>query len=141
MAVARTKKRPVDLSTARLLDANLNRAREGLRVLEDTARFLWNDKPMVVRLRAIRHGLHRITAARYSELIQARDSRADVGRTVVETGRTRLSDVAAANMRRAQEAVRVLEEFSKVFSPAAAPEFKKIRYQLYTEEKRLLKRL
>jgi thiamine-phosphate pyrophosphorylase len=130
----------VDKKTARLLDANLNRAREGLRVVEDTARFIWNDSTLYARLRSVRHRLHEITASKYKFLLEARDSESDAGRTIKEGKRPSVGAVVAANMRRAQEAVRVLEEYSKVFSPTAGAALKEIRYRLYTEEKRLLKR-
>jgi thiamine-phosphate pyrophosphorylase len=120
----------------RLLDANLNRAREGLRVAEDTARFVRNDEKTYRRLRSLRHDLQSITASRYRILVSGRNSEADSGRRMKEGGRSTIADVVAANLRRAQEAVRVLEEYSKVFGPSAAPEFKKIRFQLYVEEKK-----
>lgn len=126
---------------ARLLDANLNRAREGLRVVEDTARFLWNDKALYERLRGLRHQLHALTAAHYRRFLQARESREDAGRTIRETSRKSVASVVSANLHRAQEAVRVLEEYSKVFSPKAASAFKAVRYALYQEEKRILKQL
>jgi len=132
------KKAPVGV--ARLLDANLNRAREGLRVLEDTARFLWDDAAMYRRLRALRHRLHEATAVSYKKLVDARDSAADPGRLIKEGGRASLDAVAAANMRRAQEAVRVLEEYGKIFSSGAGAQFKAIRYALYREEKRIVNR-
>lgn len=131
----------MDIKILRLLDANLNRAREGLRVVEDTARFVWNDAPQYRRIRTLRHGLHRVTQSSYKGLVSARESVKDVGRKISEGSRSNLSAVVSANMRRAQEAVRVLEEYSKVLSPGAAPELKKIRYQLYQEEKELLKKL
>lgn len=131
----------MDKEVARLLDANLNRAREGLRVVEDTARFVWNDKAQYKRLRALRHQLHRLTKKHYKAFVTARASAADAGRFIPEGRRDRVSDVVASNMRRAQEALRVLEEYSKVFSRQAASMFKEIRYRLYVEETRVMKRL
>src|SRR4051812_21694221 len=105
----------MDKKVARLLDANLNRAREGLRVLEDTARFLWNDKPLYRNVRTLRHRLHELTAGHYSTLLRARESVKDPGRELPEPRRESTTAVVSANVRRAQEAVRVLEEYSKVF--------------------------
>ncbi|MCB4756741.1 MAG: thiamine-phosphate pyrophosphorylase [Elusimicrobia bacterium] len=130
----------IDPKTARLLDANLNRAREGIRVVEDAARFLWDDKALFRRWRSLRHRLHHATALRHRALIQARDSRRDPGRLMAEGKRCSVSDIVFANARRAQEAVRVLEEYSKLFSPTTSVELKAIRYQLYVEEKRLSKK-
>lgn len=131
----------IDTKTARLLDANLNRAREGLRVVEDTARFIWNDKKSYHALRTLRHELQAVTQSQYKRFLTARESRRDVGRRIKEKGRSQIKDVVAANMKRAQEATRVLEEYAKVFSRNAHADFKKIRYKLYTQEKQLLKRL
>lgn len=121
----------------RLLDANLNRAREGIRVVEDTARFVWGEPKVYRRLRVLRHQLHALTSAHYKALVMGRDSENDSGRTLKEGSRKKLSGVVSANLRRAQEAVRVLEEYSKVFGPKAAKGFKQVRYRLYIEEKQL----
>jgi thiamine-phosphate pyrophosphorylase len=120
----------------RLLDVNLNRAREGLRVLEDTARLVREDKKVFEELRSIRHALDRITRRAYPRLIQARDSVRDPGRTVPEGEKRSPSGLVAANFRRAEEAVRVLEEYGKVLAPSAAARFKALRYRLYEAEKK-----
>lgn len=118
----------------RVLDANLNRAREGLRVLEDTARFVWEDRSLFAALRRSRHGLDRATRAAYPRLVVGRESAADLGRLMAE-GRSRdWPGLVAANFRRVEEALRVLEEYGKVFSPGAVARFKKIRYQTYMNE-------
>ena len=43
--------------TLRIIDANLNRAAEGLRVLEDIARLGLNDASLSERLKTLRHEL------------------------------------------------------------------------------------
>lgn len=136
------EKQPVlKFTLARVLDANLNRAREGLRVLEDTCRFYFNDAAGYKRLRIMRHRLHDLTKEAYPRLVAARDSDKDAGRLINEGPRQDFQGVLSSNMRRAQEAVRVLEEYSKVFSPRSGGAFKSIRYQLYREEKSLLGKL
>ena len=122
---------------SRLLDANINRAREGIRVVEDTARYVWDDKRLYSSLRKIRHRLTKLTKDRHSDLVKSRQSREDVGRRLVEGGRACLADVVTANMKRAQEAMRVLEEYNKVFSPKFSAEFKRLRYALYVQEKKV----
>ncbi|MBK6880212.1 MAG: hypothetical protein IPN65_02420 [Elusimicrobia bacterium] len=124
----------------RLLDANLNRAREGLRVLEDTARFVWNAPALFARLRLARHRLDRITRRAYPALVASRDSAADLGRRMKETRRRTPSGLVAANFRRVEEALRVLEEYGKVLSPRASGGFKPIRFEMYMLEKEVLKR-
>lgn len=126
---------------ARLLDANLNRAREGLRVVEDTARFVWEDAKLYRRIRSLRHELHTLTAGSYKFLVAARESGDDAGRKIKEGPRSSLGAVVGSNIRRAEEAVRVLEEYSKFLSKGAAAGFKKIRYQLYVLEKDLVKKI
>jgi thiamine-phosphate pyrophosphorylase len=125
-------------SVLRLLDANLNRAREGIRVVEDTARFIWDEKKTYERLRALRHELHELTASAYKTLIVARETGSDAGRVMKEPPRRSMKAVVSANLRRAQEAVRVLEEYSKLFSPRAAARLKAVRFRLYREEKDIL---
>ncbi|HNC74729.1 MAG TPA: hypothetical protein PK362_07600 [Elusimicrobiota bacterium] len=124
-----------DGGVLRLLDANLNRAREGLRVLEDTARFRWDDRPMFQGLRRARHGLDRITRRHYPALVASRDAGADPGRRMAEPRRRTDEGLVASNFRRAEEALRVLEEYGKVFAPAAAASFKRLRFELYRWEK------
>ena len=124
----------------RVLDVNLNRAREGLRVLEDTARLVWEDKKLFETLRAVRHGLDLAARAAYPRLVAARDSAADLGRAVPEKKKRDWKGLVAANFRRAEEALRVLEEYGKVFGPAHAAKFKAFRYRLYVAEKDSLNR-
>lgn len=122
------------------MDANLNRAREGLRVLEDTARFVWNAPGLFARFRVARHALDRVTRRAYPALVASRDSTADLGRRMKETRRRSAAGLVAANFRRVEEALRVLEEYGKVLSPRAAGGFKRIRFDMYTLEKEALKR-
>jgi thiamine-phosphate pyrophosphorylase len=123
----------------RVLDANLNRAREGLRVLEDTARFVWDDRGLFTVLRKARHDLDKATRSAYPHLVAGRESAKDMGRRMAEGQSRDWPGLVAANFRRAQEALRVLEEYGKVFAPGAAGAFKKIRFQLYRAEKKSLR--
>ncbi len=124
----------------RLLDANLNRCREGLRVLEDTARFVWNDEALFKKIRTSRHSVDLITREFYPRLVTSRDSQGDHGREVPEKGRARFESVVAANLRRCAESLRVLEEYSKLFSPSAGSKFKSLRFGIYDLEKETLNR-
>ncbi len=95
----------------RAIDANLNRAAEGLRVLEDIARLALNDPVLSGRLKTLRHELAQTTPALQSALISARAAEADVGRDIQVAGEPQDRDLAAAviaNSRRAQESLRVL---------------------------------
>jgi thiamine-phosphate pyrophosphorylase len=122
------------------LDANANRAREGLRVAEDVARFLWDDGPLTARLKRIRHGVTRAEKTLFQSLPDrcvARDVKGDKGRGTREASEKRrrhAGDVFRANLKRAQEALRSLEEFAKVLGREEALDFKRLRYAAYAVE-------
>lgn len=125
----------------RLLDANLNRSREGLRVIEDVARFLYNDKELCKKLKNLRHNLSKITKSVYPRLVKSRDSKKDVGLSIKEGKRGNLKDILFANFRRVEEGIRVLEEFSRLISADAGDRFKKIRFKVYGIEKEIVTRI
>src|SRR5208283_1330297 len=133
--------------TFRIIDASLNRAAEGLRFLEDTARFLLNDAPLTEQLKAIRHELITGDWPFHQQLIQSRDSQGDVGVNIeVEGGNDKKSLVSAvvANSRRVQEALRTLEEVAKIeggILPVSSKKLQASRFAMYTIEKNLLSRL
>jgi len=122
----------------RAIDANMNRAAEGIRVVEDVVRFLHDDGAMAARFRELRHDLRAVAAmvpGGTAALVASRDSRADVARNAPQIDKTPRADTAAANMKRAQEALRVLEEMSKRTSPAVAARFGELRFRLYDLER------
>ncbi|MFQ5866549.1 MAG: thiamine-phosphate pyrophosphorylase [bacterium] len=125
----------------RLLDANLNRAREGLRVIEDVARFLYNDRELSKKLKNIRHNLSKITSNVYPQLVKSREPEKDVGLTVKEGRRSNLKNIIFANFRRVEEGIRVLEEFSRLISTDAGDRLKKIRFKIYGAEKEIFTRI
>ncbi len=118
-----------------MADAAFNRAREGIRVMEDLARFILDDHDLVTALKKLRHEL---TSASRTwpglSLVLSRDAAGDVGTgitTETEAHRSNLSDVAAAAGRRATEALRSLEELAKVVVPALSSPIEQMRYRLY----------
>ena len=122
----------------RLLDANLNRLREGIRVVEDIYRYIFNDKETATILKSLRHN-SRITL--YNELLDSRDIKNDVLKksTTSEQNRDDLASILIANYKRAQESSRVLEEFTKLIDVETSEKFKSIRYELYHLEKSIIK--
>ena len=131
------------LSILRALDANCNRAREGFRVAEDVARFVLNDPKLLSQLKKLRH---QVTAAEKSLFSSAqlrsaaRDVAKDLGRGTKEKSekkRSSSADLLKANLKRAQEALRSLEEFSKLLKHPASARFKKARYECYKIEESL----
>jgi len=121
----------------RLLDANLNRLREGIRVVEDIYRYIFNDKTIATQLKKLRHNA-RISL--YEDLLESRDIQNDVLKvsTASEQNRTDLTSILVANFKRAQESARVLEEFTKLLEIEISENFKSIRYELYHLEKSIL---
>ena len=117
----------------RLIDANLNRLREGIRVVEDIFRYVYNDKQTAIKLKELRH-LSRLE--NYIELLETRDVKNDVLRSSIksEQNRSDLYSILIANFKRAQESSRVLEEFTKLSSIKDSENFKYIRYELYNLE-------
>ena len=130
------RRKPVPAPILRLLDANLNRCREGLRVLEDTARFIWENKNHFMQLRRQRHLLDRATRKFYPRLVAARESEKDDGRAMAEGNRKKPGDAVAANFRRCEESLRVMEEYGKLLNKSAGS-FKAMRYKMYVLEKEI----
>lgn len=137
----------ISRQTLRIIDASLNRAGEGLRLLEDIARLLLDDTALTQQLKTMRHQLVRGDLSFNQQLIQARDSTGDVGVDLEVPGEEterELPAVLVANSRRVQEALRTLEELTKV--PGTMPgldsgKFKQARFALYTIEQQLLSKL
>lgn len=117
----------------RLIDANLNRLREGIRVVEDIFRYVYNDKNTALKLKNLRH-LARTN--NYNEMLINRDVENDVLRESIKSEQNRddLPSILVANFKRAQESARVLEEFCKLISIEDSENFKYIRYELYNLE-------
>jgi len=129
----------------RIIDANLNRAGEGLRVIEDGVRFIFNDFSLTEELKKMRHSIVKVIKDipdfNWEELISSRNSRKDVGAKLAEEKREKIKEVIRANFRRVEEAERSLEEFSKLLSPLLGEQFRKIRFQTYSLEKKIEMRL
>ncbi|MDR2676587.1 MAG: hypothetical protein LBC05_01025 [Endomicrobium sp.] len=120
----------------RVIDVNLNRCREGLRVVEDTLRFVLNDEIFCKKIRTIRHNVDRVFREKYVEFIQERNSFDDIGRQFLEISKKELHSLLIANFKRVQESLRVLEEYCKIFNnPIISMHFKKERYAMYMIEK------
>jgi thiamine-phosphate pyrophosphorylase len=124
-----------NIDAKRIIDANLNRCREGLRVVEDGLRFILNDEIFYKEIRALRHKADEILRDKYPLLIKTRDVCADAGRVISEPPRKELSEIISANFKRVQESLRVLEEYCKAIFPQCAAEFKSLRFAAYNLEK------
>src|SRR4051812_23288602 len=96
----------------RILDAEANRAAEGLRVIEDYVRFVLDDAHLTRLAKGLRHDLtHALAAFPSLDRLAARESNADVGRTLAApagTVRSSIVDVVAASFKRVEQALRSL---------------------------------
>src|SRR3989339_412310 len=120
---------------SRIIDANVNRAVEGLRVVEELVRFVLEDKKLTDQVKALRAQIRR-----GSTELKVRSSETDVGRKLyhtTEAARDTLLDIFTANIKRAQEALRVIEEYSKILAPKHGAVYKAIRFKLYDLEKKI----
>ena len=129
----------------RIIDANLNRSREGLRICEEIARFVLDDKRLTEEFKGLRHkitGCIKFYPARLQDIISARDSGRDVGRgrQTMERRRKDWKGLSLANMERVKESLRALEEFSKLIDNKIADRFKRLRFKAYEAEKKLVAR-
>ncbi len=121
----------------RIIDANLNRLREGLRVIEDILRFHFSSEKFE-EIKNIRHSLKKISRFYEEKNLLSRNSATDLGRKSfdVEKDRKSIKDVLAANFKRAQESLRTLEETLKLSdNPDFSSLMKEIRYKVYVLEK------
>jgi thiamine-phosphate pyrophosphorylase len=130
---------------ARIIDANANRAREAMRVMEDAARFALDDSSLSEDLKSLRHDLRSAMERLPAGWIEAnRDTPGDVGTTITaetEKSRTGLADVVIAAGKRLSEALRVIEEAGKTIDPAFAGRIEALRYRAYDLDQRLQLRM
>ena len=129
----------------RVIDANYNRAKEGLRVCEDVARFVLGATRLTELYKTSRHELTKILFSlpvSYREIVAERKSREDVGRTSLKLDKKKIKaeDIFSSNIQRSEEAVRVLEEWTKIISVPASRKFQKLRFKLYELEKETFKK-
>ena len=121
----------------RVIDANINRLKEGIRVVEDIMRYRDSNKEFSSKLKLLRH---KAKIDETTKLLFYRDSINDVLRptTKSELNRSDIKSIILANFKRAQESSRVLEELFKLYDEKYSENFKYIRYELYNLEKEIV---
>jgi thiamine-phosphate pyrophosphorylase len=123
----------------RIIDASLNRAGEGLRVVEDFVRFVLDDPFLTDQLKSLRHDFAAATTAISSaDRHAARDTQQDVGTHVSHDNEQNRADawaVCAASFKRIEQSLRSLEEYGKLTDARFATQMESLRYRLYTLEK------
>lgn len=121
----------------RIIDANINRATEAARALEEIARFYLDDKELTEKLKNLRHFVSSFFEPMYDDAVSSRDTLNDVGTGILNPTKERrsinLENVFKSNIKRLQQALRVLSEYGSL--PEA------LRYETYTLEKVLYERL
>ena len=118
----------------RIIDANINRANEGLRCVEEYARFILNNKEITTKLKNIRHEISLYFNINYENLIKSRNTIEDVGTNIKNISKeTKSTSVIIANLKRIQEALRVLSEYGGLNE--------KYRYEIYTVEKEIMQNI
>lgn len=124
------------LAALRIVDANANRAAEGLRVVEEYCRFYLDDRFLARELKQMRHELAELLQPISPSLLAAaRDTVADVGTAIStdqEQSRTSLLAVAAASTKRVEQALRAIEEYAKALGLPQAVGFEQLRYRAYS---------
>jgi thiamine-phosphate pyrophosphorylase len=125
-----------DHHVMRLLDASLNRASEGARVVEDYARFVLDDAHLSRLAKELRHGIAAAGGVLpLADRLACRDTPGDVGTVISTASEGQRADawaVCAASLGRLQEAIRSLEEYGKTIDPAVGARFERLRCDAYT---------
>ncbi|MDD4956047.1 MAG: thiamine-phosphate pyrophosphorylase [Candidatus Omnitrophica bacterium] len=134
----------IDKGVYRIIDANLNRVTEGIRVCEDILRFSSDNETLTRKLKDLRHDVFNaikdLRKEHLEELVSSRNLN-DVGIRSSESEKIRenLVDLFLANTQRGKESLRVLEEVLKLFDQELSQKFKKFRFKLYEIEKAAVK--
>ncbi len=129
----------LDKKISSILDANFGRLSEGLRVLEDIARFILRDFGLTKKLKEMRHSLLAESRSFDLEFLDSRGD--DLGASLFaadEGKRKDFVDLVVANGKRAEESLRVLEEYFKFLGKVNWRKFQDSRFLLYTLEKEIV---
>jgi thiamine-phosphate pyrophosphorylase len=138
MVEAHSQTQQIKQVVYRILDANLDRAREGLRIIEEWCRFGLNDANLAGECKRLRQ---EVGNWHTSQIRAARDTPGDPGTDLThpqEEQRSSITSLLQANFCRVQEALRVLEEYGKLYDANMGSTFKQMRYQVYTLESTLM---
>lgn len=126
----------------RIVDANINRVKEGLRVCEEITRFALDNQTLTEDLKKVRHKIDKLLERFLNKLnlLKERNSLNDVGKFIYlkkEFRRKNYQDIFFANIQRVKESLRVLEEFLKLKNIYLSIKFKQLRYNIYEIEKKV----
>jgi len=136
----KVKKSP-DKTLYRILDANFNRAKEGLRVCEDLCRYVWDQRTLTRAFKDLRHDLTEVVGKLdIQKALESRHIQGDVGRatSASESKRKNVNAVFGANSQRVKESLRVLEEVTKLIDAGVSIKLKALRYKVYALEQKAI---
>ena len=131
-------KNPEDLRIYQIIDANLDRSREGLRVLEDWARFGLGEEKYVERIKNFRQILGKNHLEIYKQSRNYIEDKCKGLTHQEQINRKTSEEIISSNSGRVQEALRVIEEFSRLHNHELSKIASEIRYEIYTIEIDLL---
>lgn len=134
----------IDSEIYRIIDVNLNRAKEGLRIVEDIIRFILKDEKLTLKVKELRHKADEIFSyIKIEDLLKNRDIESDFGKDTDEQiyQRENIKEFIVANLKRVQESFRVIEEFSRLISPQLSKKYKESRFLSYQIEKEIISKL
>ncbi|MFN4226986.1 MAG: thiamine phosphate synthase [Candidatus Ratteibacteria bacterium] len=127
----------------RIVDVNFNRAREGLRVIEESVRFICEDKQLLEKIKEIRHKFSKgiLNYFPSEKLKSQRDVEKDIGRQFDKKQKLNLRQLIENNFFRVEEAIRVIEEYSKIINPDYFSFFHNLRFEIYECEKKVISKI
>ncbi|MCM8766770.1 MAG: thiamine phosphate synthase [Candidatus Omnitrophica bacterium] len=131
------------MKTLRIIDVNFNRAREGLRVIEESVRFICEDRQLLKEIKEIRHRFSK-TILKYfpsEKLKSQRFIQSDIGKELDIKEKLNLKKIIENNFFRVEEALRVLEEYSKIINPDYVFFFHNLRFEIYEFEKKVITKI
>jgi len=128
----------------RIIDANLNRIAEGLRVIEDITRFHFENPKLTQDLRSFRHEIRKKFVDLDGKLISSRDSTGDIGKKISRQTqldhKNDIKQLVTSSFKRVEEGLRTIEENLKVVGEYnRSKEVEKLRFSIYTTEKKYSK--
>ena len=130
---------PEDFRIFQIIDANLDRAREGLRVIEDWARFGLGEENFVNRIKNFRQILGKNHLEIYKKSRNYSEDQCKGLTHIEQIKRKTPEQIISSNSARVQEALRVIEEFSRLHNNELSNIVSEIRYEVYTLEIELLR--
>lgn len=134
----------ISYDSYRIIDANLNRSKEGLRVCEEIIRFHFENRPFSAKFNKLRHAITTVmnnSKIDQKMLFQYRNSADDIGKKFsYGLKRCSFKNIFMANSQRVKEGLRAIEEFSKLFDMRLSKDIQHLRFQYYELEKKTIKR-